>query len=175
MESFIGTKQIKATPMNRRDYNMYRGWDLPKNENGDDEGMLVEYIDGGSSNDPRHKGYISWSPIDVFRNSYQPLSKMSFSHALEMLKAGEPVARVGWNGKGMFLYLVPAQSYPVQTQIAARYFGVGAMVPYGAYIAMKTADGNVVPWLCSQTDMIAEDWMVIQPENHIEAPTKKFK
>jgi hypothetical protein len=166
MQTFIGTKLISARPMNRRDYNRYRDWDLPANENGDDEGFLVEYIDGGATNDDRHTGYISWSPVDVFHAAYQITSRMNFGHAIEMLKRGEAVARAGWNGKRMFLYLVPApeQGYPAQTGVAKAFFGEGALVPYGAYIAMKTATGEVVPWLASQTDMLADDWTVVRIE-----------
>lgn len=86
---------------------------------------------------------------------------MSFGEALRALKAGSRVARTGWNGKGMFLYHVPANSYPAQTGAAKAYFGDNAMVPYGAYLAMKTAQDNVVPWLASQTDILAEDWLVL--------------
>ena len=86
-------------------------------------------------------------------------SEINFGQILESLKEGKRVARQGWNGKGMFLYHVPANSYPAQTESAINEFG--EMVPYGAYIAMKTAHGNVVPWLPSQTDMLAEDWEVI--------------
>lgn len=164
MNTYIGTKLLKAQPMDRRDYVHYRGWDLPKDENGDDQGYLVEYIDGGPANDERHVGYISWSPKEVFEAAYQLTTTMSFGHALEMLKFGEAVARAGWNGKGMFLYLVPAPEtggYPAQTGIAKRHWGEGALVPYGPYIAMKTATGEVVPWLCSQTDALAEDWTVV--------------
>ena len=60
----------------------------------------------------------------------------------------------------MFLYYVPANSYPAVTEIAKETFPDG-MVPYGAYIAMKTAQDNVVPWLASQTDLLAEDWSII--------------
>lgn len=84
---------------------------------------------------------------------------MNFSIILDKLKEGKKVARAGWNGKGMYLYHVPAQSYPAVTDVAKKEFG--DMVPYGAYIAMKTAQGNVVPWLASQTDLLAEDWAVI--------------
>lgn len=84
-----------------------------------------------------------------------------FSDALDLLKSGERVARAGWNGKGMFLYLVPANSYPAQTGAAKSYWGDNALVPYGAYIAMKTAQENVVPWLASQTDVLAEDWDIV--------------
>lgn len=94
---------------------------------------------------------------------------MNFGEALEALKAGSRVARSGWNGKGMFLYYVPANSYPAQTEIAKAYWKDKAthetengtpLVPYGAYIAMKTAQENVVPWLASQTDVLADDWEI---------------
>lgn len=81
---------------------------------------------------------------------------MNFCEALELLKRGKKVARKGWNGKGMFLYYVPADSYASSTEIAKEEFG--ATVEYGAYVAMKTAQGNVIPWLASQTDMLANDW-----------------
>lgn len=84
---------------------------------------------------------------------------MNFSEALNELKFGVKVARAGWNGKGMFVYLVPANNYPAQTPVAKEHFG--EMVEYGAYIAMKTSQGNVVPWLASQTDVLAEDWTVV--------------
>lgn len=86
---------------------------------------------------------------------------MNFGEAIEALKQGKKVARNGWNGKGMYLYYVPAASYPAMTDIAKAEWGENGMVPYGAYIAMKTAQGNVVPWLASQTDMLGEDWTII--------------
>lgn len=84
---------------------------------------------------------------------------MTFDNILADLKLGRKVMRKGWNGKGMYIYYVPAQSYPAVTEIAKKEFGT--MVPYGAYIAMKTVQGNVVPWLASQTDILAEDWVLI--------------
>lgn len=69
-QHYVGTKQVIGLPMTRQAYNDYRGWQLPANENGADEGYLVEYVDGGPANDPRHVGYISWSPKDVFEGSY---------------------------------------------------------------------------------------------------------
>lgn len=84
---------------------------------------------------------------------------MTFDNILADLKLGRKVMRKGWNGKGMYIYYVPAQSYPAVTEIAKKEFGT--MVPYGAYIAMKTAQGNVVLWLASQTDILAEDWVLI--------------
>jgi hypothetical protein len=86
---------------------------------------------------------------------------MDFGEAIKALKAGERVAREGWNGKGMFLYYVPAASYPASRNDLGTMLGMfpDDMVPYGAYIAMKTAQNNVVPWLASQTDVLAEDWV----------------
>ena len=64
--TFIGTKVVHATPMTREEYNYFRGWDLPANENEADEGYLVEYADGGAGNVPGVTGYVSWSPKGVF-------------------------------------------------------------------------------------------------------------
>lgn len=73
MEKYTGVKEILAKPMNRKEYNDYRGWELSADENGDDEGFLVEYVQSETStnvNHPAHTGYISWSPKDVFEESY---------------------------------------------------------------------------------------------------------
>lgn len=170
MKQFYGTKLIAAKPMSRADYNAYRNWALPTNENGADDGYLVEYLDGGKPNHPAHAGYISWSPKEQFDAAYQATDALSFGHAVEALKSGKKVARAGWNGKGMWLYLVPANSYPAQTDAAKAYWSGRTFhkqddgtpfVPYGAYIAMKTAQENVVPWLASQTDVLANDWQII--------------
>lgn len=66
----VGTKVIHAVVMTRADYNTYRGWELPKDENGDDNGYLVEYADGGAPNVAGHTGYVSWSPQGVFEKAY---------------------------------------------------------------------------------------------------------
>lgn len=94
------------------------------------------------------------------------LGERTFSWALQQLTDGKAVQRSGWNGKGMFLYHVPGNTYRAETEIARSYFGEN--VPYGPYIAMKTAQGNVVPWLASQTDLLAQDWEIFTvqvPEN----------
>ncbi|MES5883182.1 MW1434 family type I TA system toxin [Bacillus cereus group sp. MG21] len=89
---------------------------------------------------------------------------MEFCDVLYHLKHNERrIARKGWNGKGMYLYHVPANEYPPTTPMAKKEFG-GKNVPYGAYIAMKTAQGNVVPWLASQTDLLADDWVILREE-----------
>ena len=69
MYQYTGTKTLKAKTMTRGEYNVYRGWIL-ENEDPSEQGYLVEYPDGGSPNDERHTGYISWSPRDVFDRTY---------------------------------------------------------------------------------------------------------
>lgn len=86
---------------------------------------------------------------------------MNFSIALNALKRGMKIARKGWNGKGMFLYYVSADRYPVKMEAAKEIADADGMVEYGAYIAMKTAQGNVVPWLASQTDLLSDDWVIV--------------
>lgn len=68
--TYVGTKVVHAVAMSRGDYNIYRGWKLPDNENGDDNGYLIEYADGGAGNIEGHPGYVSWSPQAVFEKSY---------------------------------------------------------------------------------------------------------
>lgn len=70
MKTYIGTKVINAKPMNRAKYNLFRGWNLPADENGNDDGYLVEYTDGGKPKVEWFNGYISWSPKEQFEKSY---------------------------------------------------------------------------------------------------------
>ena len=89
-------------------------------------------------------------------------NKVNFGDAIKALKEGHRVARSGWNGKGMFVYLVPANAYPVQTGAARAYFGQDAMVPYNAYMAIKNVDDTVSTWVPSVNDCLAEDWIIYQ-------------
>lgn len=162
MKTYIGTKILNAKPMTRGDYNDFRGWTLPADEDGEDAGYLVEYLDGGKPNTATHAGYVSWSPMEQFEAAYSPCTAMTFGLAIEALKAGKRVARAGWNGYGMFIYFVPAASYPAQTGIAKAYFGADAMVPYRAYLALKTAQGDVATWAPSCSDALAEDWKIVE-------------
>lgn len=161
MQLYIGLKLVEATPMTRQAYNDLRNWVLPTDEDGSDEGYLVEYTDGGKANHKDYAGYISWSPKDVFERAYRRTDGMPFGMALEALKLGYKVARTGWNGKGMFIYYVQANKYLATSKVAREYFGEDAMVPYRDYIAMKTVDEEVVPWMASQTDMLAQDWRLV--------------
>jgi hypothetical protein len=87
------------------------------------------------------------------------VEQFGFGTALEELKLGSKVARSGWNGKGMFIYYVPAASYPAQTEIAKKEFG--EVVPYNAYLAIKNVNGSVSTWVPSINDVLADDWQVV--------------
>ena len=160
MSRYIGTKIVNAAPLARGEYNALRGWETPADENPEDAGYLVEYLDGGKPNHREFTGYIAWSPADVFAKAYRPNPGMTFGQALELLKAGGRVARAGWNGKGMFIFLVPGSTFKVNRPPLLGIYPEGTEVNYCPHIDMKTADGKVVPWLASQTDVLAEDWMV---------------
>lgn len=88
---------------------------------------------------------------------------LSFSEALVQIKAGHRVARTGWNGKGMFVFLVPGSVFKVNRPPLLGIYPEGTEIRYHAHVDMRTADGQVVPWLCSQTDLLADDWDVIIP------------
>ena len=161
MRQFIGTKIINAKAMDRLAYNVFRGWKLPDNENGTDEGYLVEYLDGGEPNTNEYVGYVSWSPKKQFENAYKESGCLSFGDAIVYMKQGYKVARLGWNGKGMFIFLVPGSEFTVNRPPLLGIYEEGTEVRYHAHIDMKTANGQIVPWLASQTDMLAEDWLII--------------
>lgn len=74
MKAYVCHKEVLARPMTREDYNTLRGWTVPDDENPADEGYLVEYQDGGKPNHPGFKGYISWSPKEVFEKGYTVIS-----------------------------------------------------------------------------------------------------
>ncbi len=153
MKKYIGTKMIEAKEMNRGDYNTYRGWIIPADENPKDEGYLVKYSDG----------YESWSPKKQFEEAYRDCRGITFGIAVELLKKGFKVAREGWNGKGMFLLYVPSEKWGIIDKI-----GLG--IPKGnllPWIGMKTADNKFVPWLASQTDILAEDWIIVEESEEI--------
>lgn len=84
-----------------------------------------------------------------------------FGWALAALKAGGRVARMGWNGKRMFLFLVPGSVFKVNRAPLLGIYPEGTDITYQPHIDMKTAQGTVVPWLASQSDVLADDWVLV--------------
>ena len=135
MQSYYGTKRISAEP----------------EKIGDEEGYTVEYTDG----------YKSWSPKATFEAAYLPTTAMNFSGALSYVRGGGRVARAGWNGKDMFIFLVPGSEFCVDREPLQSILGLGTAVNYRGHIDMKTVDGSIVPWIASQSDLLADDWFIV--------------
>lgn len=91
---------------------------------------------------------------------------LNFGEALALLKEGKKVARLGWNGKGMFIFLTEGRTVSNNRERSFAHFPEDQVV-LGSHIDMRAADGTYVSgWLASQTDMLANDWVEIQ-----DAPT----
>lgn len=86
---------------------------------------------------------------------------MDFSVALELIKKGRRLARAGWNGKGMFVFLVPGSVFAVNRPPLLGIYPEGTVVTYHPHIDMRTADGFIVPWLASQSDLLSDDWELV--------------
>ena len=85
--------------------------------------------------------------------------QVDFGTALWALKAGKRCARIGWNGNGMYLYLVPGQTFKSLTEHAKKEFG--DTTPYRPYFALKTAQNDIAMWSPSGSDALAEDWVIL--------------
>lgn len=149
MKKYVGTKMLEARPMNRGEYNEYKGWKIPENENPKDEGYLVKYQDG----------YESWSPKNIFEESYRDYEGLTFGIALEMAKKGVKVKRAGWNGKDQHIELATDISYKTASGniVNVNHDAIGNKA-----IAFVGTSGVQIGWLASQADMLAEDWMIVE-------------
>ena len=160
MKKYIGTKEIKAKPMTRGEYNARKGWPMPSNEVASEEGYFVEYPDG----------YTSWSPKKVFEEAYRECDHMTFGLAIEALKKGKKVARKGWNGKGMYLWLLPEAKIKKEwcrDERLLECFGENEELLCLGSIRMYTHDSSgreavLTGWLASQSDMLSEDWYIVE-------------
>lgn len=154
--------------MTRKEYNDFRGWEVPANEYGADEGYLVEYPDSPNANTEEYAGYVSWSPKEQADMAYAQSGNLTFGDAIHFLKKGCKVARSGWNGKGMWLILVPG-SENIKPVAGTPYSRAGLVeeIQILPHIDMYTVDSTgrraMLPgWLASQTDMLSEDWQVVE-------------
>lgn len=134
MQKYIGVKQVEAKPMTRGDYNDYRGWTVPKDENPNDEGYMVKYADD----------YVSWSPKETFEKSYhivgvRPLNdsallmvstnyKERFLAEYIQLKTrleGLKTMLHNWdNGKLSFTPTCPRSTYDLQVEAMTKYLAI---------------------------------------------------
>jgi hypothetical protein len=154
MKKYLGIKVVSAEPMTRGEAGkagLVRGY----SENDENcEGYKVVYEDG----------YESWSPKSTFEKAYRLTEGLTFGDAIEALKNGKRVARKDWNGKGMFLYLTKGSEVTHARDNALdcviQRNGVAVINPH---IDMKAADDTfVIGWLASQTDILSEDWEIVE-------------
>lgn len=91
---------------------------------------------------------------------------MDIGAAVAALKRGERVTRDGWNGRNMWLSLTPSrvvrteQFWSPRNQEYAKTQGDECAI-VREYVTMKTVNGEIVPWVCSQTDLLADDWEIV--------------
>jgi len=89
---------------------------------------------------------------------------MNFGQAIEALKIGKKVARKGWNGKNLFIFLVPGSTFKVNRPPLLGIYDEGTEIEYRPHIDIKTADGSIATWSPSGSDALAEDWEIITDE-----------
>lgn len=86
---------------------------------------------------------------------------MDFSHALLLVKDGKKLTRTSWNGQNQFIFLVPGSTFKVNRHPLLGIYPEGTEINYRSHIDIKTADGSIVPWVSPQTDLLADDWEVV--------------
>ena len=156
MSKFIRCHLVEAKPMTRGAYNKKRGWTIPANENPKDKGYIVKYPDG----------YVSWCPKAQFEAAGRPVDGMTFGMAIEAMKQGKKVARAGWNGKGMYVWIMPGSTVKDCKTITDPHLKAideaEGEIRFLGSVRMRTATGDVLTgWLASQTDMLSDDWVIV--------------
>ena len=166
-KEYLNQSVVKARKMKRGQYNLWRGWVLPENESADDLGWLVINTSVYKRNVAGYEGYVSWLPEEAFEEIYEEIQPTHdgffFGQALRRLAFGDCVQRRGWNGKGMHLFLVNGIA---MNQALNNYLddpdNTKNNTSVRDAIYMLTADNQLVPWVASQTDLLAEDWVVVE-------------
>lgn len=104
-------------------------------------------------------GYESWSPKNIFEESYKDCEGLTFGIALEMAKKGVKVKRAGWNGKDQHIELATDISYKTASGniVNVNHDAIGNKA-----IAFVGTSGVQLGWLASQADMLADDWMIVE-------------
>lgn len=145
MKQYIGTKLIEADPALRYADGTIAPVNAPvRLDEPVKSGYKVRYPDG----------YESFSPKGAFEDAYHPINGMNFGLAIEALRKGFRVCRRGWNGKGIFIELQTPDAY---SKMTSPYIYIDTT---GLQTQNTEAPKSRVPWLASQTDMLAEDWEI---------------
>ena len=161
MKTCVRLNVVDAMPMSRGEYNAYRGWTLPVGEIPDDDGYIIWYRKGTANE------YISWCPKKDFDEVSREIGEMTFGMAIEAMKQGCKVARKGWNGKGMYIWIMPGSTIKNCKSITdprlKEIDTAEGEIRFLDSIRMRTATGDVLTgWLASQSDMLSDDWMIVE-------------
>src|SRR6266478_6302012 len=136
-EVYYGTKRITAEPQEKEGNHGY--------------GVVYE------------DGYKSWSPRSTFEEAYRKNGELNFGHVLMALNDGLRVARRGWNARGQFVFRVRGSTHIVDSRSPlAGAFPNGTRIEEHAHLRIKSAQGTTAPWVASQTDLLAEDWEIVE-------------
>jgi hypothetical protein len=168
LNNFAGTKFLQASDeITKAEYCAIRGWELPANEDPNELGRLVVYPQpkGKPHNHPDYNGYVSWSPKFAFDEAYRESGKMNFGHAVEAAKAGKKVARLGWNGVGMYAVVMPGFPDGIEVNEStakAHNVPIGTKMTIRPYWQLFTAQKDIATWSPSGSDSLAEDWCIVE-------------
>lgn len=154
---YIRMHQVDAEPMKRGDYNKFRGWEIPANENAEEDGYKVSYPDG----------YVSWCPKEQFDaaaiactaygDADAPKHTVPFGYAiLQCVHRGKRIRRLGWNGDGQYV-----EFRNVEVGYSERSaFEQSTCLVFHFKNRHTGETGIQVGWLASQADLKSEDWIV---------------
>jgi len=92
------------------------------------------------------------------------VNTLDFADVVRGLKDGHFFLRLGWNGKGMFIYLAEPGDVRIHDDHPLSKTCGMDLVHCGDYIEMKTVDGEIAPWVASQSDILADDWIQVNPQ-----------
>lgn len=164
MKTYIGTKIVQAVPGKLVNGCMWpEGLPLPEEtpvvqDQNEDEKNCRTQIDEGYFF-PEGNGYPQFLPKDEFENIFRPAENMSFGLAIEAAKGGKKIARKGWNGKNQYVELATNISYvnAAGETVNADHAAIGNKA-----LAFVGTSGVQIGWLASQSDMLAEDWYIVE-------------
>lgn len=165
LKKYIGTKVVKARPMNEIDAESI-GYARKNSDHHEyREGYHVQYTN------PDGSTYDSWSPKDMFENAYREVGTVNFGGAIDLLKAGLAVRRKGWNGKGLFVVkqvpshitreIIPNMQSLPQSAKNILMRRENPHIDYTHQMLIINPDGRADSWVPSSSDIFANDWEVV--------------
>lgn len=155
LKAFIGTEEVNAEPMTLKEFCDHRGWAPPEEKDPAAEGHLIIYPNG----------HEFWCPILTFEPEGATPNRFTLEIALIAARSGgSKIARAAWVKHGIFI--VYQEGYPEgipANKNTAEAFGIeeGEIIKVRPYLQVRSADGTLQPWAPTHTDILADDWVII--------------